>query len=97
MSSGQVGAAKREVFAKVIANMVETGPSVAQELREKLGGDPGPGHVIDAVLQLCATMQRAAVIGDLEKGMDAIAGSLYLLRGLAVAQGYIVPEEKIQA
>lgn len=93
----QQGSDKRETFAGVVQGMAEKGPEVSQELREKLGGDPGPGHMIDAVLQLCATMQKAAISGDLERGMDAVSGSLYLLRELAIAQGYIVPEEKIQA
>jgi len=86
--------AKSEMFVKVIGDMAETGPFVAKELRESLGMDPSPGHVIDAMLKLSATIQQCAASGNLSLGMDAVSGALFLLRELAISQKYIVLEER---
>jgi hypothetical protein len=88
---------RKETFANLMAAVAETGPMAMKELRDKLGGDPGPGHLIDAAMQLCATMHRSTLTGDMDKGMTAAAGALYLLWELALDQQYIVPEKKFQA
>lgn len=88
---------EREAFVHLIAQMAASGVAAKAELHEKLGMDPRPGHVIDAMLQLVSILETCAQAGDVKLGFEAASSALFLLRDLAISQGYFVPQEDVVA
>jgi hypothetical protein len=88
---------RTEAFMQIIGSMAQVGPSVRQELANNVGAEPGPGHRIDAALKLMAIVESCANSGNFDRGIDALSGALFLLRELAISQGYLTPAEKTEA
>lgn len=67
--------------------MAERGPGFVQTVRERVGGDPMPGHLIDTIMNAAAGMEQAALSGDTATYEEALLVVLFLSRHLAYQQG----------
>lgn len=72
-----------------VGEMAKRGSEILGELRTALGCAPSSGHVLDALMNAAAEMERAAGAGDSERYADALTVTLFLARDLAFKQGKI--------
>lgn len=67
--------------------MAERGKGILDAVRDRVGGEPLAGHVIDVLMNAAAGMERAAIGADPAAFDDAMVAVLFLARHLAYQQG----------
>lgn len=74
-----------------VGQMAKRGGEILGELRASLGCEPSSGHIVDAMMNAAAEMERSAVEGHADRYVDALTVTLFLARDLSVRQGKIQP------
>lgn len=80
------------IMQVLVMRMAQQGPDILAQLRQAVGPDYKPGHVLDVLMKASAAAEQAILRNDADEFVRAAADVLFLARDVAVGQGVITAQ-----
>jgi hypothetical protein len=77
------------VVRYLLAQMMEQGKAINDDVETRVGGVPTSGHVVDVLMTSSADFERAVLEGRFGDAMNDAVRVLFLARDLAIREGKI--------